>query len=69
VHLLVRDSLGDERMKPDTTIVLIAGEKRSQIPAPDGFDWEHYPAVIVHDGIPYHYVGCLDGTPYYKVKE
>lgn len=58
-------------LKADTTIVLIdrAGLSRSQIPAPDGFDWEHYPLVIVHDGIPYHYIGCVDGTPHFKVKE
>jgi hypothetical protein len=53
----------------DTTIVLITGEKRSQIPAPDGFDWQNYPGVVVHEGAPYHYIGCVDGTPHLKVRE
>lgn len=50
----------------DTTIVLVDGEKREQMAAPDGFDWKNYPAVIVHGGNPFHYIGCLEGTPHYK---
>lgn len=50
----------------DTTIVLVDGEKREQMPAPDGFDWKNYPAVIVHGGNPFHYIGCVEGTPHYK---
>ena len=48
-------------------IVLISGELRELLAAPDGFDWNNYPAAIIHNGIPFHYVGTTEGTPHYRL--
>ena len=50
-------------------IVLVSGDLRELLPAPDGFDWDNYPAVIVHKGEPFHYIGTTEGTPHYKKDE
>ena len=50
-------------------IVLISGDVRELHQAPEGFDWDAYPGVVVHNGRPFHYVGTTEGTPHYKVKD
>lgn len=50
-------------------IVLVSGEVRELRDAPEGFDGDAYPEVVVHNGRPFYYAGTTEGTPHYKVRD
>lgn len=53
-------------MTGEKFLVLVEAEGRRQVPAPEGYDWQKYPEIVVIDDHLYLYAGTTDGTPHYR---